>query len=134
MSEHPNAARVREALDAYNRGDLDTLRSFLADDIVWHVGGSHPLSGDYRGPDEVIGYCSRALSLTSGTLKGQPLEILADDRHAGVFNRITAEGGGGSLDTTLAQAISFDDEGRWTEYWALADDQDSVDAFWQSVS
>jgi uncharacterized protein len=134
VAEHPNAARVRDALDAYNRGDLDALRSFLADDIVWHVGGSHPLSGDYRGRDDVVGYCSRALALTSGTLKGEPLEILADDRHAGVFNRITAEAAGRSLDTTLAQAVSFDGDGRWTEYWALADDQDSVDDFWKSVA
>jgi ketosteroid isomerase-like protein len=126
--------RVRQALDAYNRGDFATLGSFLADDVVWHVGGDHPLSGDYRGRDEVIAYCEQALALTHGTLQGEPLEILADDRNAGVFNRITAEGAGRSLDTTLAQAISFDGDGRWTEYWALADDQDDVDEFWRGLA
>lgn len=130
MDEHPNAARVREGFDAYNRGDFDAMRPFLAEDIVWHVGGDHPLSGDYRGRGSVIDYCARALELTGGTLKGEPLEILVNDRHAGVFQRITGTRDGKQLDVVLAQALTFDDEGRWAEYWALADEQDHVDAFW----
>jgi ketosteroid isomerase-like protein len=134
VAEHPNAGRVRQALDAYNRGDFAALRSFLADDIVWHVGGHHPLSGDYRGRDAVVEYCVKALELTGGTLKGEPLEILVDERHAGVFNRVTGERNGRKLDTVLAQAITFDDQGRWTEYWALADEQERVDVFWAGAS
>jgi ketosteroid isomerase-like protein len=121
---------VREALQAYDRSDFESLRSFLAENVVWHVGGRHPLSGDYFGREGVIEYCKRAQELAGRTLQGEVLEVLADDRHAGVFNRITAQRDGERLDVTLAQAITFDDEGRWTEYWALADDQDAVDAFW----
>ena len=134
MAEHPNAGRVRQALDGYNRGDFAALRSFLSDDIVWHVGGHHPLSGDYRGRDAVVEYCAKALELTGGTLRGEPLEILVDERHAGVFNRVTGERNGRKLDTVLAQAVTFDDQGRWTEYWALADEQDRVDVFWAGAS
>jgi uncharacterized protein len=130
VDEHPNAAQVREGFDAYNRGDLEAMRPFLAENILWHVGGDHPLSGDYRGRDAVLDYCRKALDLTGGTLKGEPLEILVNDRHAGVFQRITGQRDGKSLDVVLAQALTFDDEGRWSEYWALADEQDDVDAFW----
>jgi uncharacterized protein len=130
VEEHPNAGRVRDALQAYDRSDFDALRSFLSEDVVWHVGGHHPLSGDYRGRDAVVEYCKRTQEAAGGTLRGEVLEILVNDRHAGVFNRVTAERGGRSLDALLAQAITFDDEGRWTEYWALADEQDDVDAFW----
>ena len=134
VAEHPSATRVRAALDAYDRSDFDTLRSFLAEDIVWHVGGRHPLSGDYRGRDAVIEYCQKAQAAAGGTLRGGLLEILADDRRAGVFNRISGERDGKRLDAVLAQAITFDDEGRWTEYWALADAQDEVDEFWAGAS
>jgi hypothetical protein len=134
MAEHPNAARVREGFAAWNRGDFDTVREYLADDVVWHVGGDHPLSGDYRGRDAVLEYCARAFQLTGGTLKGEPLEILVDERHAGVFNRVTAERGARRLDAVLAQAVRFDGDGRWLEYWALADEQDDVDAFWVEAS
>ena len=134
MGEHPNAARVRDGFDAYNRGDFAALRSVLADEILWHVGGDHPLSGDYRGRDAVVNYCAMALESTGGTLKGEPLEILANERHAGVFQRITAERDGKRLDVVLAQALTLDDEGRWTEYWAMADRQDEVDAFWAGTT
>ena len=61
---------------------------------------------------------------------GEPFEILVSERHAGVFNRVTGERDGRTFDVELAQALRFDDEGRWAEYWALADDQDELDAFW----
>jgi ketosteroid isomerase-like protein len=130
VAEHPTAARVREALEAFNRGDFETLGTFLADDVVWHVGGSHELSGDYRGRDAALAYCAEAFALAGGTLHGEPFEILVSERHAGVFNRITGKRNGRMFDGVFAQAIRFDDNGRWAEYWALADEQDEVDDFW----
>ena len=47
MAEHPNVTRTREYLDTFARGDLQGLRPFFSDDVVWHVAGSHDLSGDY---------------------------------------------------------------------------------------
>jgi hypothetical protein len=130
MAEHPNAARVREGFAAWNRGDFDTVREYLADDVVWHVGGDHPLSGDYRGRDAVLDYQAKVMQLTGDTLRGEPIDVLANDRHAGIFMRITGERDGKQLDVVLAQALELDEQGRWIEYWALADEQDAVDAFW----
>ena len=50
MVEQPNVSRVRAAVAAYGQGP-EGIAPFLSDDILWHVGGSHPLSGDYRGRD-----------------------------------------------------------------------------------
>ena len=107
MAEDARSARVREALDAFNRGDFQTFGSFLADDIVWHVGGDHPLSGDYRGRGAALEYCAKAFDLTKGTLRGEPLDVMTSDRHAGVFNRITGERDGNKLDAVLAQGHHF---------------------------
>ena len=101
---------------------------------VWHVGGDHPLSGDYRGRDALFQYVGKVLELTGGTLTAEPLDILVNDRHAGVFQRVTGERDGRKLDVVLAQALTFDDDGRWSEYWALADQQDEVDAFWAGAT
>lgn len=130
MEEHPNVQRVRDALVAYNRGDLDGMRSFIAEDVVWHVGGSHPLSGDYRGRDAVFDYYAKVRELTRGTLTLEPVDILVNDEHGGIFMRVTGERNGKTLDVVLAEALSFDESGRWAEYWALADEQEAVDAFW----
>jgi hypothetical protein len=134
MDEHANVERVREALAAYNQGDIEAMKSRLADEVLWHVGGEHPLSGDYRGREAVGAYFDKVRSLTSGTIKLEPIDILAGEHHAGIFMRATAHRNGQELDTTMAEAIRFDDAGRWVEYWALADDQDAVDAFWKGGS
>jgi ketosteroid isomerase-like protein len=134
MGEAPNVARVSEALAAYNCGDVDAMRPFLAPDIVWHVGGDHPLSGDYRGRDAVLTYVAKVMELTRGTLKAEPIDILVSDRHAGLFQRITGERDGKKLDVVLAQALQLDADGLWVEYWALGDDQDQIDAFWSEAT
>lgn len=62
--EHPNVARLRQALDDYNRGDLGAMTERWTDDILWHVGGKHPLSGDYTGREAVADYFNEVRSLT----------------------------------------------------------------------
>ena len=57
-------------------------------------------------------------------------DILADDAHGGVFTRVTADRDDRHLDVVLAQAYRINPDGKFTEYWALADDQGAVDAFW----
>jgi ketosteroid isomerase-like protein len=124
-------ALFREHSSVFNRGDFEDYRRFFTDDVVWHVGGNHPMSGDYRGLESIFEYFERVRQLTAGTLRSEPLDILADDTHIGVFAHVTAERQGrGRLDVTLAQAFRVNLQGRFTEYWALADDQEAVDAFW----
>ena len=51
---------------AVPRGDIDTMRDFLANDIVWHVGGEHHMSGDYRGKDQLFAYFATVRDLSGG--------------------------------------------------------------------
>ena len=48
-TEHPNSAIYRRTADAFRAGDFAALGSLLDDDVVWHVPGSGPRSGDQRG-------------------------------------------------------------------------------------
>ena len=130
MADHPNVAMIRRAIDVYNTGDHEAMRGFLAEDILWHVGGDHEMSGDYEGIDAVIDYFQAVRRATGGTLRVEPVEILANDRHAAIFMRVTAHRDVRRMDVLLAEALTLDPSGHWTEYWALADDQDAVDAFW----
>ena len=130
MDEHPNVPMIRDALEVYNSGDHDAMREFLGDDIVWHVGGNHDMSGDYRGIEAVVDYFRDVRKATAGTLQVEPVEVLANDRHASIFMHVTAHRDVRTLDVLLAEALTLDARGRWSEYWALAKDQDAVDAFW----
>jgi ketosteroid isomerase-like protein len=134
VAEDPNIARARGVLEAVSARDFDRAGQHLSEDIVWHVGGKHPLSGDYRGHDAVHAYHSRVAELTGDSLRLEPIDILASDHYLGIFLRATAETGGRSLDTTMVEAVRLAEDGRWAEFWALADDQDSVDEFWKAMA
>jgi ketosteroid isomerase-like protein len=126
--------KARAVIGAVSAGDLDQLDRQLADDIVWHVGGEHPLSGDYLGREAVRGYHGRVHELTGSTLRLEPVDVLAGDHHLGIFLRATAEGTGRPLDTTMVEAVRLTDDGQWAEFWGLAEDQELVDAFWKELA
>jgi acyl-CoA thioesterase FadM/ketosteroid isomerase-like protein len=58
-------ARQREM---YAGGDLAPVGGLLAEDVVWHVPGTSPIAGDYRGRDAVIGYFRRRRELAGGSI------------------------------------------------------------------
>ena len=130
MAEHPNEARAREYFDTFARGDFDAVREYFSDDVVWHVSGYHPLSGEYRGKDALITYFERARDLTGGTLTLEPGAIMANDQHIGLFLRVRGERNGRTLDAELAEAFTVEPDGTWSEFWAMPDDQAAIDEFW----
>lgn len=130
MEQHPAVQRGYDYLDTYASGDRDRLGEFFADDIVWRVGGYHRLSGAYQGRDAVFEYFDRVAEETGGTLTLEPEAVLASDRFVTMYTRVKADREGRDLDVTLAQAFRIGEDGRYTEYWGLADDQTAVDEFW----
>ena len=50
---HPNEELLRRAYEAFAKGDLGTVMSIFDDDIVWHEPGRNPLSGDFKGHQQV---------------------------------------------------------------------------------
>ena len=127
---HSNEQLVRTFLDAQQRGNAALLTNLLSDDIVWHVPGRNLLSRDYTGKTEVFGFFGRARELSGGTVRIEPIEILAGDQHAVALVRVHAEREGRKLDGEL-QAFTFRiDGGKIAEFWFLVEDRYAVDAFW----
>ena len=127
---HVNEELVRRWFVAQAGGDQAAVREALADDIVWHVPGRSPLSGDYRGPDEVLSFLARPRELSDGTVRPQILDVMAGDDYAIALVRVHAEREGKKLDGSL-QAWAFRIAGdRIAEFWFLVEDRYQVDAFW----
>ncbi len=122
---------VYEMAEQHNSGDVEGTRRFYTDDVQWHVQGQNDTVGDYVGIDALFDYFARAQQLTAGTLKLHPQTVIVSGDVVGVLMRVTASRPDGRLmDTLLAQTRRLADDGRWCEYWAVADDQDILDAFW----
>ena len=122
--------RLEAWLDAYADHDRQTMIDSLADDAVWHVGGTHRHSGEYRGRDAILGYFDAVREATADTMQLEPLEILANDQHGAAFMRVTADRVGRRLETIVADAFRFDDQGRIVEFWASNSNQAAIDEFW----
>lgn len=63
--DHPNAAAYRRTVDAFRNRDLDTVASLVAEDVVWHVPGDHPLAGDYVGRERLLEFFAKLGPLDS---------------------------------------------------------------------
>ena len=63
---HPNEDLIRQGYEAFGKGDMDTIRKLFADDIVWHAPGRNPMSGDYRGVDDVLAFFGKTIELSGG--------------------------------------------------------------------
>jgi ketosteroid isomerase-like protein len=82
---------VRRGYDAFNRGDMETLRSILAHDCVQHVPGSGPVAGTYKGLDAVLGYYAKLAELTDGTFRAHLIDVFGDGQgHVTSLHQITA--------------------------------------------
>ena len=125
--------RIDRYFDAYARRDRAAMAQYFADDIVWHVAGGHVMSGDYRGRETVLDYLARAQYLAGGSLRLAPIEVLTSDDHVALFVRVTGERERRRLDVELVEVFKIGPDGRWTEFWAMADDQAQVDAFWAGI-
>jgi ketosteroid isomerase-like protein len=128
--EHPNATRQREVAEAFNRGDLETVRKYWADDLVWHQGGKSPIAGTYRGVGEFLGLLQRIGEMTGGTMHNEIIDVLADDGHAVVIFNTASERDGKRFETIFTYAAKLDAEGKQKEGWFIVSDQNGWDEFW----
>lgn len=129
MTDHPNALRMRRAVERFMSGDMEGFLSNFADDVVWRTGGHNALTGVRRGRDEVGRWFRSWDAKTGGSHMIELVDVLADEQHLVVFLRIKADREDASLNVKVANAFRLGPDGSWKESWWLADDQEAVDRF-----
>ena len=125
---HANEALIRKGYAAFVERDVDSLREFLHPEVVWHVAGSSPLAGIYKGHDELLPVFGMIDDITDGTFNISAREMLPSDDHVVVLTRITAKKGDRVLDLDGVAVFKIVD-GRAAEVWNFAERQDEVDEF-----
>ncbi len=129
MAEHPNATLLRKGYEAFNKGDMATLRELFSEDVVWHVPGNNQLSGEHRGRDAVFAMFARTAELSGGTYRVELHDALANDEHAVGMARATASRQGKQLDSRDVATYHVSN-GKITEAWTFGQDQRVTDQFW----
>jgi uncharacterized protein len=130
MAAPENDARidlVRRGYEAFQRGDMDTLRSLLASEIVWH--SPRQGGGEFHGIDEVIAEFSRLAEDSAGTFRVAVDEIMAGERSVVVLARASGTRGSKALDSPYVHIFRFAGD-QVSEAWVINYDQEAAAAFW----
>ncbi|MFE0464698.1 nuclear transport factor 2 family protein [Kitasatospora sp. NPDC058965] len=126
-----NAELIGRAYRDFAVGDIPAVLQLFDADITWHVPGQNPLSGDYRGPDEVLKFFGLCQELSGGTLKVPADEVLAEGERVVVLSTVSAERQGRFLSSPAVHVWRVVD-GKAVEFREYQDDQDVQDAFWSA--
>ena len=124
-----NAALIKSAYDAFNRGDTQSVFAVFAENILWHVPGRGPLSRDYRGHAEVGRFFEQFMGLSEGTFRIEIDQILANRERVVVLCTESARRAGQSWSSPQVHVWTVKD-GRATAFWEYEGDQQSEDEFW----
>ena len=126
-----NAPLIKSGYDAFARGDLQGAFAVFAEDILWHVPGRGPLSRDYRGHAEVVGFFQHSMELSRGTFRIQVDDILAKGDRVVVLCIESAQRGDRSWSSPQVHVWTLKD-GRATVFWQYQGDQQTEDEFWST--
>lgn len=122
--------RDRRNLEAV-RGFYRQEREYAAPDIVWHVPGHNPVSGEYRGWDAYFEtMTSRMEPLQRWEV--EPLGMMVNADFVVATARVQGERRGHTVDLRGAHLFRLNADGRVAEGWGFVDDQDALDAFFSA--
>lgn len=106
-------------------------RANIAPDIVWHVPGHNPVSGDYHGFDEYTKVMpARMAPLTQWDFELG--DVMVNGNHVVATFRLQGERKSKRVNLRGAHIMRLNDKGQIVEGWGFADDQDALDEFFSA--
>ena len=121
---------VRHAYQAFATNP-DRIWDRFDDDVVFHISGDHPLSGEYAGLDEVRRYLAAVQEATSGRGGFSVTSAFTDDDGSELLVEGTAFHGEGPFVRTVVHRLKLAD-GRIVEFRDHPFDQQAEDRFWSA--
>ena len=125
---HPNAELVERLFGGFRRDPVSVARAF-APDAVWRVTGANPMTGEYRGRDEILRFLRQTAVLTDGRYRADLRYVITDGDRAVAVYRASGERDGRTLDIDQALFCVIRD-GLLVEITAVPFDAGAFDAFW----
>lgn len=128
MGASENAAKIRDGYKAFNSGDVEALVELFDEDLVWHFPGTSKLAGEHVGRDACLGMLGEYGAASGGTLKADPVDIMAGEEHVTGWAHDTASANGRTLDINAVVIFTMRN-GKVTEARHFVDDVAALDAF-----
>jgi ketosteroid isomerase-like protein len=113
---------VRDAFDAFKRGDMKALSDAWTDDIVWHGRGTTKFGGEFKGKEAVAGMIAQyPAEFQDITLDIH--DIMANDKHVVALANSTFKRNGKAYADQLVYIFHVNDQGKTTEAWLIGDSE-----------
>ena len=116
--EHPNALAYRQTADAFRSGDQVRLASYIDEQVVWHVPGSHDMAGDIHGREALLAWLARLRAKGSWLTED---DVFGNDDHVCALSIMGARRAGVEVQTRVVSVFNYRD-GRQLERWFYPDD------------
>jgi ketosteroid isomerase-like protein len=124
-----NRRLIEEAYDAFGKGDIPLVFQTLDSNILWHVPGRGPLSGDYHGHEEVLNFFETFMALSGGTFRIRIDDVLANDQRVIVLVTESAQRNGRAWSSPQVHVWTVKN-GKAIVFWQFQGDQQTEDEFW----
>ncbi|MBX2998900.1 MAG: nuclear transport factor 2 family protein [Caldilineaceae bacterium] len=106
----------------------ETERASIARDIIWHVPGHNPVSGDYHGYAEYTQLMvARMMPLDRWDFSLE--KVMVNGEMVMTTFRLQGERRGKIVDLRGGHLMRITTDGRAAEGWGFTDDQDALDNF-----
>lgn len=120
---------IETARRMYSNNEAE--RANISADIVWHVPGHNPVSGDYHGMEEYTQLMpSRMAPLTTWSM--EPHDIMVNGDYDVATVRLKGERKGKKVDLRGAHIMRMNEQGQVAEGWGFLSDQDALDEFFSA--
>jgi uncharacterized protein len=121
---------LRAYLAALAAGDGAGVASRLSESVVWHVAGTHPLSGRHVGRENVVRMLAAFKERSGGTVRLQPGPAMFNGALAVVPLHFSARRPGKVMSMSGVDVFRLGPSGI-EEVWLFSVDQEGEDLFWE---
>ncbi len=125
-----NAEVLKQYVEAFERKDWEAATAFWEEDVVLHVQGRNPLSGDFVGKQAFLEHHRRLFAELDGTMElVEVREVLLGAEHAVALVKERAVRGKQSLEFDRVNVYRLRG-GKIAEIWSYDSDPYALDEFW----
>ena len=128
--DQSNAAIIRKAYEDFASGNIPAVFAAFDPMITWHVPGHSPLSGDYRGHEELGGFFGRTMELSGGAFSIDVHNVLADGDVVVALVTVNAQRNGVSASFPEVHVWRMRN-GKAVEFREYQGDEQREDRFWR---
>ena len=121
---------ARTYFHAIQTGDMETVASSLADDVVWHQPGDNRFSGVHTGRDAVFAMLGQMMQVSEGSFAiDEVRSLMANGDQVAATIHFVGRRDGSVMGMEGVDLLRIAD-GKISEVWLFSADQPAEDLFW----